>query len=120
MYEHLLFLNELTDKTVEEIKELTFNNVWNTYQNKIEPVKDQVLEAEKVIVLRTIDRTWINHIDIMDKLRNGIHLRSYAQDNPLQAYIKEGYEMFEDMINTIDHDVVLACINIRVVTHQEE
>lgn len=114
------FINELTDKTVEEIKELTFNNVWNTYQNKIEPVKDQVLEAEKVIVLRTIDRTWINHIDIMDKLRNGIHLRSYAQDNPLQAYIKEGYEMFEDMINTIDHDVVLACINIRVVTHQEE
>ena len=51
----------------------------------------------------------------MSKLREGIHLRSYAQNNPLQAYIEEGYELFENMMSTIANDVVQFCNNVKVV-----
>ena len=60
---------------------------------------------------RNMDRNWIEHIDMMDKLRNGIHLRAYAQNNPLQAYIEEGYEMFEEMQARIAREVVFLWSN---------
>ena len=51
---------------------------------------------------------------MMDKLRNGIHLRSYAQNNPLQAYIEEGYEMFEDMMSRIAREVVFFALKVQI------
>ena len=72
------------------------------------------------MVLRVIDRAWVNHIDIMSKLREGIHLRSYAQNNPLQAYVEEGYELFEEMMNTISNEVVYFCMNVRVVIKESK
>ena len=70
-------------------------------------------QFERTIVLRNMDRNWIEHIDMMDKLRNGIHLRSYAQNNPLQAYIEEGYEMFEDMMGRIAREVVFFALKVQ-------
>ena len=66
------------------------------------------------MVLQTIDRAWMDHIDTMDKLRHGIHLRSYAQNNPLEAYVSEGYEMFEDMLYQIAQDIVSFCLNVQI------
>ena len=80
----------------------------------------QVLPLEKTICLRMIDRAWVNHIDVMSKLRDGIHLRSYAQNNPLQAYVEEGFELFEEMMNTISRDVVIFCNNLKVITKAEK
>lgn len=97
--------------------------LWETYEAKIAPFKDQFVNIEKTVVLRTIDAKWIDHIDAMSKLREGIHLRSYAQDNPLKAYTSEGYEMFENMMDAISNDVVAFCMNCHIevrVGHKEK
>ena len=91
---------------------------FGAYEAKIKPVKNQIMPVEKTMVLRLMDRAWQNHIDIMSKLREGIHLRSYAQNNPLQAYVEEGYELFEEMMNTISRDVVTFCNNLKVVMRE--
>ena len=88
---------ELEGLKYEEIKLHCLDRIWNDYEKEIEPVKMQFLPFEKTVVLRNIDRNWIEHIDRMDKLRSGIYLRSYAQNNPLQQYVQEGFDMFEDM-----------------------
>lgn len=88
---------------------------FGAYEKKIKPVKNQIMPVERTMVLRLMDRAWQNHIDVMSKLREGIHLRSYAQNNPLQAYVEEGYELFENMMNTISNDVVTFCNNLKVV-----
>ena len=62
-------------------------------------------EFERMIVLRTIDRKWTDHIDTMDQLRTGIHLRSYGQINPLREYQNEGLDLFETMLNEIEDEV---------------
>ncbi len=92
---------------------------FNAYEKKIEPVRKKILPVERTMVLRVMDRAWQNHIDVMSKLREGIHLRSYAQNNPLQAYVEEGYELFENMMNTISSDVVTFCNNIKIVIKEK-
>jgi len=101
-------------KDVREIQDATFNILWNDYEAKIEEIKDEMIKIEKVMVLKIIDAKWVDHIDLMSKLRDGIHLRSYAQDNPLKAYTAEGYEMFETMMNNISQEVVNFCMNCRI------
>lgn len=114
-----LEVSDLQDKDVEEIIDICHNELFNKYQEKIKPVKEQILPVEKTMVLRLMDRAWQNQIDVMSKLREGIHLRSYAQNNPLQAYIEEGYELFENMMNTISNDVVTFCNNLKVVIKEK-
>ena len=80
-----------------------------------EDIRESVDEFEKAITLRVIDTYWMEHINTMAHLREGIHLRGYAQNNPLQAYVEEGYELFESMMNTISNDVVTFCNNVKVV-----
>ncbi|MCR4855761.1 MAG: preprotein translocase subunit SecA [Erysipelotrichaceae bacterium] len=92
---------------------------FNAYEKKIKPVKEQIMPVERTMVLRLMDRAWQNHIDVMSKLREGIHLRSYAQNNPLQAYVEEGYELFESMMNTISSDVVTFCNNLKIVIKEK-
>ena len=82
------------------------------------PIMMHVLPLEKTMVLKVIDRAWVNHIDIMSKLREGIHLRSYAEGNPLQAYVSEGYALFEDMMARISQEIVNFCLNARVIIQQ--
>ncbi len=98
------------EECVNRLVEICFG----AYNKKIEEFKDQIMPLEKTMVLRTMDRAWVNHIDVMSKLRDGIGLRSYAQNNPLQAYVEEGYELFETMMNSISDQVVAFCNNVKI------
>lgn len=88
--------------------------MWNSYEEEISLVKDHFLPFEKTVVLRNIDRNWIEHIDRMDKLRSGIYLRSYAQNNPLQQYVQEGFDMFEEMNQRIDREITFFLMKVRI------
>jgi len=111
---------DITSLNKEETIEKCFKACFGAYENKIKPVHDQIKPVEKTMVLRLMDRAWQNEIDVMDKLREGIHLRSYAQNNPLQAYVQEGYELFENMMNTISNDVVTFCNNLKIVMKEKK
>ena len=76
-----------------------------------EEIKDKV---ERQISLKCIDRNWTNHIDEMTHLRDSVYLRSYAQSNPLQEYVNEGYKMFSDMLELVAIEVILNLENCRV------
>ena len=115
-----VYLKEFGNLEVEELTRRITDTAWNAYESKIEDFRQEILPVEKTLVLRSIDRAWINHIDTMDKLRTGIHLRSYASDNPLQAYVQEGYSMFEDMMNTIEKEVVIFCTRARITINTNQ
>ena len=110
--------SQLSDKSEDEITGICAEAAWNIYEAKIAPIMIHVLPLEKTMVLKVIDRAWVNHIDIMSKLREGIHLRSYAEGNPLQAYVSEGYALFEDMMARISQEIVNFCLNARVIVQQ--
>lgn len=118
-FKDLVKPEELSGMSREDANDYCFEKAWEYYEKKIEPVKDKIRPVEKEVSLRLIDRAWSNHIDTMDKLRNGIGLRGYAQHNPLQAYVQEGYELFEDMMATISREIVTFCMNIKVVPADE-
>ena len=111
---------EIQGKDRENVIAYCFDKVYNSYEKEIEPVHDQFLPFEKTAVLRIMDRNWIEHIDTMSKLRDGIHLRSYAQNNPLQAYVSEGYEMFEEMTERIAREIVFFLLKVRIERKSEE
>lgn len=109
-----LTVDSLRNLTHAEIEDKVIGAAWASYETKIEPFKEQIYPVEKTMVLRTIDRCWIDHIDSMSKLREGISLRSYAQSNPLQAYVQEGYEMFDEMMNQISSEITTFCLNVKI------
>ncbi len=78
------------------------------------PEKEQLREVERVILLRVIDRKWMDHIDDMDQLRQGIGLQAYGQKNPLTEYKMMGYDMFADMEAAIAEDTVKALMHVRI------
>ena len=89
--------------------------------NKKKELYDQELFQEflKVIVLRIVDMKWMDHIDIMDGLRQGIGLVAYGQGNPLLEYQQEGYELFTNMIASINEDVLRYVIRAQVQENQQ-
>lgn len=109
-----LKLEEIQGKEKDAVTKYCAEKIFTLYDDKIKDIRDEFKQFEKTIVLRNMDRNWIEHIDIMDKLRNGIHLRSYAQNNPLQAYIQEGYDMFEEMQARIAREVVFFALKVQV------
>ncbi|WP_282141036.1 preprotein translocase subunit SecA [Cytobacillus oceanisediminis] len=101
-----LTVNDIRGKDTEEISETIFAKVKERYNEKEEMLSpEQMREFEKVIVLRAVDSKWMDHIDAMDQLRQGIHLRAYGQTDPLREYQGEGFAMFENMIASIEEDV---------------
>jgi len=90
-----------------EIEELLYEKAMEIYKEKQEQLNgdNQMLEFEKVVILRVVDRKWTDHIDDMDQLRQSVGLRGYAQIDPLTEYQTEGYERFQQMIAEIDYDV---------------
>jgi len=78
------------------------------------PEKEQLREVERVILLKVIDRKWMDHIDDMDQLRQGIGLQAYGQKNPLSEYKMMGYDMFSDMEAAIAEDTVKALMHVRI------
>ncbi len=109
-----------TLKNISDYPMAVADVLWDAYEEKIDPVRNEFLRLEKPMVLRIIDAKWIDHIDTMSKLREGIHLRSYAQDNPLKAYTAEGYEMFENMMDAIAREVVNFCMNCRIEIRERQ
>ena len=117
---NLLEQNDLQGKTAEECSEIIMDKAWANYDAKIESAGEQMKQLEREISLNVIDRAWINHIDTMAKLRDGIGLRSYAQGNPLQAYVTEGYQLFQGMMHDIAQQIVAYCMRIQVVDNRKE
>jgi preprotein translocase subunit SecA len=105
---------DLNGLELEKIHGYCKDKAWAAYEAKLEPVRQYGLGFEKNVVLTIVDRSWQEHIDTMSKLREGIHLRSYAQSKPLQAYVEEGYQLFEDMMNTIASEVLNFCMRMRI------
>src|SRR5690606_9618926 len=92
-------VNDLHGKSPEEMIDYIFAAAMARYNEKEEQLTpERMREFEKVILLRSIDTKWIDHIDAMDQLRQGIHLRAYGQTDPLREYEQEGFAMFEEMI----------------------
>lgn len=97
---------DLRRKEPEEMVELLVDHAKARYNKKEEQLpEEQMREFEKVVVLRAVDSKWMDHIDTMDQLRQGIHLRAYGQTDPLREYQMEGFAMFENMIATIEEEV---------------
>ncbi len=119
-FKETLTEEDLKGKSLEEVKTRCTESAWESYEEKISKILEKILPLEKTMVLRVIDRAWVNHIDVMSKLRDGIGLRSYAQANPLQAYVQEGFDMFEDMMVRIAQEIVTFCLNVKVVVEEKK
>ncbi|NLW15125.1 MAG: preprotein translocase subunit SecA [Erysipelothrix sp.] len=105
---------QLNGLSEEALNETLLTLTWDIYEDKVKGLDGQFARVEKEIALRSIDRAWIDHIDGMSKLREGIHLRSYAQDKPLQAYVEEGYIMFEDMLSAISQEILNFSMKVKI------
>ena len=92
--------------SAEELKKRLYKIAEDNYAEKEKQLADpeQMLEFEKVVILRVVDERWTDHIDAMDQLRQSISLRGYGQLNPLVEYQEAGYRMFEEMISDIEFD----------------
>ncbi len=106
---------ELIELTPEEIVEFIVNRVTEEYKFKLEEIPVELQnEFEKAIALRVIDTYWMEHINTMSILREGIHLRGYANENPLRAYTNEGFQLFEDLLINIDKQTTLFLIRAEI------
>ena len=98
-------IDDIKGKEPKEVIALLMDVIRQRYDEKEEEMSpEQMREFEKVILLRTVDTKWMDHIDQMDQLRQGIHLRAYAQNDPLREYQVEGFNMFEAMITNIEEE----------------
>ena len=114
-------MDAVKEEPIKLIRSLT-EIVYEQYKSRFRP--DMTLEQktlfERSILLGVIDYTWINHIDAMSKLRNGIYLRSYAQKDPLQEYTDEGFYMFEQMTKSISEDISRNLVRMGIAPGKEE
>jgi preprotein translocase subunit SecA len=110
-------LKRAEDWDIEFLTEKLLEETIKCYEEKIERYKEKNIdykEVERVILLKTIDSKWTEHIDAMDQLRRGISLRAYANQDPVIAYKKEGYEMFEFMTQRIQEDTAQILLKLEV------
>lgn len=108
-------LADLQDRTTEEVIENIYSRVISEYTEKLKAIPEEIQnEFEKAITLRVIDTHWMEHINTMSNLREGIYLRGYGQENPLQAYTKEGYDLFDEMLNTIDKESTIYLLRTEI------
>ena len=106
---------ELLSMNNNEVVDYLVNAITKEYEQKIEDIPLEVRnEFEKAIALRIIDTYWMEHINTMSVLREGIHLRGYANENPLRAYTNEGFQLFEDLLINIDKQTTLFLIRTEI------
>ncbi|EDP99479.1 preprotein translocase subunit SecA [Shewanella benthica] len=109
------WLNKEDDLHEETLRERIVDTWVKAYQAKEEMVGAQVLrQFEKAVMLQTLDGLWKEHLAAMDYLRQGIHLRGYAQKNPKQEYKRESFEMFQQMLESLKHDVISVMSKVQV------
>ncbi|WP_117235872.1 preprotein translocase subunit SecA [Vibrio maerlii] len=109
------------DKLYEEaLRERILEQAIEVYKQKEEVVGEQVLRNfEKSVMLQTLDTLWKEHLAAMDHLRQGIHLRGYAQKNPKQEYKRESFELFEGLLEALKSDVIMVLSKVRVQQQEE-
>ncbi|MDN6743904.1 MAG: preprotein translocase subunit SecA [Tetragenococcus halophilus] len=105
--EDAITVDDLKGKTAQEVTDYLYQLAQEKFDEKTEQLNspEQLLEFEKVVILRVVDTKWTDHIDAMDQLRQSIGLRAYGQNNPLVEYQSEGFTMYENMIGAIEYDV---------------
>jgi len=107
--------DEILELTKESLKELLVNTAQEAYK-KVEEINgvQRMREVERVVLLRVVDQKWMDHIDAMDQLRQGIGLRAYGQRDPVVEYKVEGFDMFEEMIRNIQEETIAMLYRIRI------
>ena len=105
---------------VQEITDELKGKALQNYDKKAEEIgQNEIGEVERVVMLKVVDQKWMDHIDAMDELKDGIGLRAYGQKDPVVQYRIEGFDMFDKMVNDIKHDVVKILLNINRVNNVE-
>ena len=106
---------DLNFMTKEELVDRLYETGLKLYEEKeAEFTPEQMRELERVILLKTVDSKWMDHIDDMEQLKNGIGLRAYAQRDPVVEFKFEGYNMFEEMIAAIREDTIKYIFHVRI------
>jgi preprotein translocase subunit SecA len=106
---------EVYDLTRESLKDRIIEVAEDAYRKlEEENGAENMREAERVLLLRVVDKKWMDHIDAMDQLRQGIGLRAYGHRDPVIEYQIEGYEMFEEMIRSIQEETISLLYHVRV------
>ena len=110
---------ELEDTESADITAMLTERAEKLYAEKQEMFGDKMPELERVVLLRNVDSYWMEHIDNMDQLKNGIHLRAYGQHDPVVTYRIEGFEMFDQMVNAIREDTARMLLTVRIRREEE-
>ena len=111
---------DIENKSIDEINSFIYDKFVTEYENKIKNIPAHIhQEFERAIALRVIDTHWMEHINTMSVLREGIYLRGYAQEDPLRAYTTEGYELFDNLLDVIDKEVVTFLMKAEVRQNTE-
>ena len=106
---------DVEKKETEEIIDYLSKLVIEEYEEKLKDIPEEVSqEFEKVITLQVLDNYWMEHINTMSHLREGIHLRGYAQEDPLRAYTMEGFDLFDSMLQKVDKDVSIFLLKAEI------
>ena len=106
---------EVDNKTPDEMIRIITGKVEEEYKNKLKDIPQEVQdEFEKAISLNVIDHHWTEHINTLSHLREGIYLRGYGQEDPLRAYTMEGFDLFDKMMQKIDHDITLMLVRSEI------
>ena len=111
---------QLEDMEAVEISEMLIERAEALYAEKEAIAGDKMREIERAVLLRAVDNHWMEHIDNMDQLRGGIHLRAYGQHDPVVAYRLEGFEMFDQMVNAIREDTARVLLTLQIKTEADE
>ena len=106
---------ELDNRTSDEMINIITEKVINEYDEKLKDIPEDIKdEFEKAISLNVIDHHWTEHINTLSHLREGIYLRGYGQEDPLRAYTMEGFDLFDKMMQKIDHDITLMLVRSEI------
>lgn len=110
----------ISDLDIDEVIEKLTQLAVDEYEEKIKDIPTEVTdEFEKAISLQVVDNYWMEHINTMSHLREGIHLRGYAQEDPLRAYTMEGFDLFDEMLQKIDKDIATFLLKAEITQNIE-
>ena len=113
-------IDEIANRDIDDIADYLTKRIISEYEEKIKSIPEEVTnEFEKAITLRVIDTYWMEHINTMSHLKEGIFLRSYAQNDPLREYKTEGYELFEKLLEKIDAQATIYLLKAEVRQNSE-
>ncbi|MEK9934512.1 MAG: SEC-C metal-binding domain-containing protein, partial [Luminiphilus sp.] len=113
------WLEEDTNLHEETLRERIIGSVQSTYDEKGSLIGDAMRQIEKQVTLQVLDGLWKDHLQTMDQLRQGIHLRAYANKNPKQEYKREAFELFEALLERLKQEVVRILSHLQIKRQDE-